>query len=47
MSWSEAPNTYTAKDFLVWLQWEKMHLNFQKLEAPENGEGWQGKDILL
>ena len=39
-SWSEAPNTYTVEDCLVWPQWKKMHLTLERLEAPRSGEAW-------
>jgi hypothetical protein len=41
-SWYKAPNTYTAKDCLVWLQWEKTHLTLERLEAPGSVDAWQG-----
>ena len=40
-SWSEAPDTYTAEDCLVWPQWEKMHLTLERLESPGSGEACQ------
>jgi hypothetical protein len=36
-SWYEAPNAYTAVDFQVWVQSEKMHLTLKRLEAPWSG----------
>jgi hypothetical protein len=50
--WYEAPNTYTAEDFRVWVQSERMHLTLKGLESPENwevwcGGGWRGSDILV
>jgi hypothetical protein len=47
MSWSKAPDTYTAEDCLVWPQWEKMHLNLQRLETQGLGRFATGMDILL
>jgi hypothetical protein len=38
MSWSEAADTYTAEDCLVWPQWEKMGLTLEILEALRSGE---------
>jgi hypothetical protein len=43
MSWSEASNTYTAEDCLVWPKWEKMRL--ERLKAQGVGRpcrGWGG-----
>jgi hypothetical protein len=40
MSWSEAPYTYTAEDFLVWLHWKKIHLTLERLEAWQEQGGW-------
>jgi hypothetical protein len=37
------PHTYTAEDFLVWLQSEKMYLTLERLEAPRSGEVWWGR----
>jgi hypothetical protein len=54
MSLHEAPSTYTAEYYRVWIQSEKMHLTLEKLEAPGTGEVWWGGggmgwvgDILL
>jgi hypothetical protein len=44
MSWSKAPDTYTAE---VWSQWEKTCLTLKRFEAPGSGEAWKGVDILL
>jgi hypothetical protein len=33
-SWSKPPDTHTAENYLVCPQWEKMHLIFQRFEAP-------------
>jgi hypothetical protein len=34
----EAPSTYTAEDFWVCTQSEKMHLTLKRQEASESGE---------
>jgi hypothetical protein len=49
MSWSEAPDIYTAEDCLVWSHWEKMHLTLQRLEGPGSCEALQetGGNILF
>jgi hypothetical protein len=39
----EAPNTYTAEDFWVWVHSEKMHLTLKKLEVPGSLEVWLGR----
>jgi hypothetical protein len=31
-----------AEDFLIWPQWEKIHLILERLEAPGKGEDWWG-----
>jgi hypothetical protein len=46
------PNTYTAEELWVWVQSEKMHLTFKRLEGPENLEvrrygALSGGDILV
>jgi hypothetical protein len=47
MSWSEAPDTYTAEDCLVWPQSDKMYLTLKRLEGPRSGEGYSvGGGIL-
>ena len=47
-SWSEAPDTYTAEDCLVWTQWERNHLTLERFEALGSGEAWQGqRNIFL
>jgi hypothetical protein len=33
-SWYEAPDTYTTKNYPVWLQWEKACLTLKRLEVP-------------
>jgi hypothetical protein len=38
-----APNTYTAEDFWVWVQSEKMYLTLKRLEAPESLEVGDGE----
>jgi hypothetical protein len=32
--------TYVAEVYLVWPQWEKMHLILGKIKAPEKGKPW-------
>jgi hypothetical protein len=45
------PSTYTAEDCQVWVQSEKMHLTFKRLETSGSLEAWWGegggRDILL
>jgi hypothetical protein len=36
-SWYEAPVTFIAEEYLVWLQWER-------LEAPGSGNFGEGED---
>jgi len=38
----ETPNTYTAEDYQIWVQSEKIRLTQKRLEAPGNGENWLG-----
>jgi len=33
---------YTAEDYRVWVQSEKMHLTLERLEAPGSLEVWWG-----
>jgi hypothetical protein len=37
---------FIADYSLVWLQWEKMHLIFVRLEATVKGDKWVGESIL-
>jgi len=41
------PPTHTAEDSQVWVQSEKMHLPFKRLEAPGSLEFWWDGDILV
>ena len=48
----KSPNSYTAEDFQIWVQSEKMHLTLKILEGPGSLEvwwGWRGEcgDILM
>jgi hypothetical protein len=38
MGQSEATGTNIAEVYLVWPQWEMMHLILESLEAPAKGE---------
>jgi hypothetical protein len=43
----EAPCTYVTEVYLVWPQWEKMHLILESLEAPEKGKAWGESTLFL
>jgi hypothetical protein len=38
MGWSKVHGMYIAEDYLVCLQWEKMHLIFERHETTGKGE---------
>ena len=42
MSWSQATDTYTTEDCLVWHKCEKTCLTHKRRQAPGSREAWRG-----